>query len=106
ERGDYVPLPAAGRRAEHECAFARSAEGVTIVAAALRWFAGLLEERGPRLCIDDRWLEVPDGGPGWTDVLSGTSPTVVKRDGKCVLDWTELFGPLPVCLLITERASL
>jgi len=83
--GSYVPLHAAGRRADHAVAFVRGGEAVTIV-PRLVWGLG-----GDWA---DTRLPLPPGS--WHDVISGAA---VGSDRLA-----DLLGAFPVALLVRESA--
>jgi (1->4)-alpha-D-glucan 1-alpha-D-glucosylmutase len=101
--GDYRPLAAVGPKARHVVAFARVHQGMTVVAAATRLYAGLgaPPEQPP---IGGLWdgsevdLSSLPAGSRWLDVLSGR---VLQADGR-PLSLARLFAVLPVALLVLE----
>jgi (1->4)-alpha-D-glucan 1-alpha-D-glucosylmutase len=104
ERGAYVPLEAAGERADHVCAFARAHEGRTVVVAVGRWFTRL-ERRDPVLPVFD-WgdtrVSLPLSGR-CEDVLTGER-RAVGSPGEAVRV-AELFAGFPVALLVGDSAA-
>jgi (1->4)-alpha-D-glucan 1-alpha-D-glucosylmutase len=106
--GSYTPLRIGGRshKYQHVCAFARSAEGRTLVVAAPLLVATLM--RGalqPPIGADvwrEDWLTVPPAAH-YRDVLSGrVFEPVVNNGGGTVLPLREVFGALPVAALLSE----
>ncbi|QLL09669.1 malto-oligosyltrehalose synthase [Mycobacterium vicinigordonae] len=84
--GDYVPVPAAGRSADHVVAFRR---GPDILVAVTRWTVRLADAGW-----GDTVLPLPEGS--WTDRLTGamaSGPTSAAQ----------LFSDLPVVLMERDR---
>jgi (1->4)-alpha-D-glucan 1-alpha-D-glucosylmutase len=82
--GDYQPMRAIGKRAEHLLAFMRGGEAITIVP---RLVARVKGEWG------DTQLPLPVGQ--WRDVLTGRRHRRLAAPG-------DLFGGFPVALLVKE----
>jgi len=83
--GGYRPVPADGTRAEHLVAFGR---GQDVVVAVSRWTTRLTE-------WGDTTVTLAEGT--WTDRLSG-------RTHSGTVPAAELFGDLPVALLVSADA--
>jgi (1->4)-alpha-D-glucan 1-alpha-D-glucosylmutase len=104
--GSYTPLRTGGRahKYQHVCAFARSAEGRTLVVAAPVLIATLMRgvpqpPLGPEVWRDD-WLYVPPAAH-YRDVLTGeVIETIAQDGGSTVLPLREVFGSLPVAALL------
>jgi len=101
--GSYNPL----RGNQHVAAFARAADGHTLVIAAPVQIAtlmrgALVEPIGPEIWRDDR-LRIP-GEPGriYTDVFTGRALTAHPEDGKATLKLAEVFGDFPVAALLSS----
>lgn len=105
--GVYLPLGAAGERAEHVVAFARrhgADEALTVAPRlALRLAGG--EERPPVGALwGNTWLPLPhvDRGEHYRDRFTGANLVVGEHDGEPGLPLAELLAHFPVALL--ERA--
>ena len=103
ERGRYRPLEARGPHADHVVAYAREQGGVRLIAAALRWTAGLLDDArglvdGNRL--DGTSVELPPGAGPYRDLLAGEG-SAVEGNAPSV-QAGRLFGPLPVALWLSR----
>lgn len=99
-QGGYEPLIAAGPKADHICAFARSHEDEALLVAAARFPA--------RLDADPDWtgteIPWPQGmalGTRWCDLLSGE---VVERRAESV-SAEAVLGYLPVAVLVPDRGA-
>jgi (1->4)-alpha-D-glucan 1-alpha-D-glucosylmutase len=99
--GSYTPL----RGNQHVAAFARAAEGQTLVVAApiqLAILTGgmLVDPIGPDVWRDDS-LRIP-GEPGriYTDIFTGRALATRVEDGKPTLKLAEVFGVFPVAALL------
>jgi (1->4)-alpha-D-glucan 1-alpha-D-glucosylmutase len=103
--GAYRPLEASGERAEHVCAFARSAGEEVALVVAPRLLAGL----------SGRAERPPTGGPTWGGTWLGGPPEwaggrfrnwltgevlrATGRDGRAALPLAEVCATCPVALL-------
>ncbi len=100
-RGDYLPLPAEGERAEHALAFARRHGDEAVIAIAPRLVAGLTggDARFP-LGADwgDAQLPLPDdlAGHRWRDALTGEEFSAESG----ALPLARVLATLPVALLV------
>ena len=101
--GSYSPL----RGNQHVAAFARAADGQTLVIAAPVQIAtltngALIEPIGPDIWRDDS-LRVP-GEPGriYTDLFTGQTLATGTTDGKATLKLAEVFGEFPVAALLAS----
>ncbi|MBQ1075036.1 malto-oligosyltrehalose synthase [Micromonospora sp. C31] len=90
----YRPVHAEGCAAEHLIGFARGGHG-GVVALATRLPVRLAERGG----WADTVVPLPGGADGWVDVLTGAP---VRTSAPRVED---LFGHLPVALLVKERGT-
>jgi (1->4)-alpha-D-glucan 1-alpha-D-glucosylmutase len=99
----YDALYPTGPSAEQVIAFARGEGGRRLVVAVSRFSAGhTTAGRGPTEAQrwDGTWLPIPPDCPSrWTCALSGRSLQSTPQDGLRV---AELFGILPVALLLSE----
>jgi (1->4)-alpha-D-glucan 1-alpha-D-glucosylmutase len=98
--GDYVPLGVSGERAGHVCAFARSAEGVTLIVAVLKWFAGLAGEDRitPDLTrLSGTTIALPPNQHPFIDGLAGDT---VTQAGQVHVSASEMFATWPVAMWI------
>ncbi|HYW89840.1 MAG TPA: malto-oligosyltrehalose synthase [Chloroflexota bacterium] len=106
--GSYTPLRTGGRvhRVPHVCAFARSADGKTLVVVAPTLVATLtrgamVAPLGPEVWRDD-WLNVPPAAE-YRDVLSGQLLETITQDGgNTVLPLRDVFGQLPIAALLAS----
>jgi len=103
--GDYLPLDARGAKADHVCAFARTADGETAIVVVPRLVVGLTggKERPP-LGADvwgDTWIALPPDHAGrrYRDLFAGEELTVTGRDGTPALPLATLYAHFPVALL-------
>lgn len=99
DRGDYLPLPASGKRARNLFGFARRAEGKWCISAIPRFASQLSVTTRPPIGIRG-WLDsellLPQGAPRrWKNVITGQ--TILSRDGK--LPAHRVLEHFPVALL-------
>ncbi len=104
-RGDYVPLSADGRRAEHVVAFARRHAARTAIVVAPRLWATLLEAEGgplPRPQVwDDTHLQLPGellSGP-LRNLLDGEEIRAAPASDGARLPIADLLRNFPVAIL-------
>jgi (1->4)-alpha-D-glucan 1-alpha-D-glucosylmutase len=109
QRGEYIPLEAAGERARHLFAFARRHEGKTLVVAVPRLSAQLLQGE-PRMPVgQDIWqdtrIDLPPGcGTDFRNLLTGE---LLAAQEQGAFFAKHLFQNFPVALLVSgEFASL
>ena len=107
-RGSYVPLEAAGRRADNVVAFARKAGDEEAVVVAGRFFTRLgVGREGPLRLGAEAWgdaaLAPGDqlAGSRWRDLFTGRE--FDTRGGEKTLRLSEVLSPMPVALL--ERVT-
>jgi (1->4)-alpha-D-glucan 1-alpha-D-glucosylmutase len=106
-QGDYLPLGAAGERAEHAVAFARRHGGDELITVAprlpLRLAGGELRPPLGELW-GDAWLALPHAAEGarYRDRLTGTALVVEALDGTPGLRMSEALETFPVALLERE----
>ncbi|HYD42555.1 MAG TPA: malto-oligosyltrehalose synthase [Anaeromyxobacter sp.] len=93
--GDYVPLAATGRDADHVFAFARVRGAKAAVCAAPRLVLHALERNGGTLRLDGA-LPLPGLPRRWRDVVTGAHHT-----GEA-LPLAALYADFPVALLVSE----
>jgi (1->4)-alpha-D-glucan 1-alpha-D-glucosylmutase len=96
--GDYQPLEVAGDRSGHLCAFVRSREGMSLVAAVPRLIYQLYRE-GEAADWGASEIVLPPGG-GWRDVFTGR-----RLDWQDRVPAADLFADFPVCVLIRETVA-
>jgi (1->4)-alpha-D-glucan 1-alpha-D-glucosylmutase len=100
--GSYVPVPGAGDKAAHVCAFWRRHEDQALLAVAPRLIAQLAgEERfalGAATWGDTR-IELPEAATSLRDELTGRTHAVAEHAGKPTLRLAEVLDVLPVALL-------
>jgi (1->4)-alpha-D-glucan 1-alpha-D-glucosylmutase len=103
--GDYLPLVAAGERAEHAVAFARRHGGHELIVVAprlsLRLAGGELRPPVGELW-GDTWLALPhaEEGARYRDRLTGAALLVGSQDGAPCLRVSEALETFPVTLLV------
>ena len=108
--GCYLPLDVRGPAARHVFAFARVGEGGAVVAIATRLLFGLSGGDGARIGDPATWdgtrvaLPWQHAAGGWREVLSGRR-LPQSEDVAAALELSELFGPLPLALLVAERGE-
>ncbi|HYE14444.1 MAG TPA: malto-oligosyltrehalose synthase [Pyrinomonadaceae bacterium] len=99
QRGEYVPLPARGRRERNVVAFARKYETGEALAVASRFFTQLgVGESGPLRLGAEAWGDTAletEGGGRFRDVFTGREFEAVG-DALAV---AQVLSPLPVALL-------
>ncbi|MBI2312333.1 MAG: malto-oligosyltrehalose synthase [Betaproteobacteria bacterium] len=102
--GDYVPIKAAGERADHVCAFARTKGANTSITVAPRLVARLLGgdmtlPLGTEAWRDTR-IDVPwAAGQAYRNVLTGEILAPEPRNGTHALPLWQLLRLFPVALL-------
>jgi (1->4)-alpha-D-glucan 1-alpha-D-glucosylmutase len=104
ERGEYVPLGVTGEQAEHVCAFARRADGVTIVVAVGRWFTKLLPADGTWPSAPLAWGNTRAAVPAGRYVSAFDGRALVVQDAGA--DLAELFAGYPAALLVADDSSI
>ncbi|SOD40019.1 malto-oligosyltrehalose synthase [Nitrosovibrio sp. Nv4] len=103
--GDYVPLKAHGRRAEHVCAFARHHGNETLLVVVPRLFDKLIREHGQfpvgEALWAGTWLELPPDSlhEKWTNVLTGETFTGQRPREERGLELAQIFRTFPYALL-------
>jgi (1->4)-alpha-D-glucan 1-alpha-D-glucosylmutase len=97
--GDYLPLAVTGPAAGHVLAFARHAEGVTVITAVLRHSARLAFAGDDAGWADTR-IELPLAAQAgrWSDSL-GNQVHTAEQDGLAA---AAVFAQAPVALLVPE----
>ena len=107
DAGDYRPVEARGRYAEHLCAFARVRAPRSVLTVVPRLLArrGVDELPLGRGYWDDTWLEVPYApGTGLRNVLTGERTAVSAMQGRTGVAAGDVLASLPVALLEGEAA--
>jgi (1->4)-alpha-D-glucan 1-alpha-D-glucosylmutase len=107
DAGDYRPVEARGRYAEHLCAFARVRAPRSVLTVVPRLLArrGVDELPLGRSYWDDTWLEVPYApGTGLRNVLTGERTAVSAMQGRTGVAAGDVLASLPVALLEGEAA--
>ena len=107
DAGDYRPVEARGRYAEHLCAFARVRASRSVLTVVPRLLARRGADELPlgRGYWDDTWLEVPSApGTGLRNVLTGERITVSAMQGRTGVAAGDVLASLPVALLEGEAA--
>ncbi|HXC60850.1 MAG TPA: hypothetical protein VN645_16150, partial [Steroidobacteraceae bacterium] len=106
DAGAYVPLSVEGSQAAHLCAFARVTPHSAIIVVVSRWAATLMQGAvAPPLgaAWDDARISLPAEVPvgEYIDVFTGHTLLLgASTDAGRTLKAHELFGTLPVCVLI------
>lgn len=105
--GDYLPLPAAGARANHLVAFERRCEGHRIIVLAGRYFAVLFNNGEPRFPCPGSWtdtvVEAPVAGRGrFRELLTDSVVAGERRGGLLSLPVAPLLGRFPAAVLVGE----
>ena len=103
--GDYQPLAAAGSRADHVFAFARTSGARHAIVAVPRLVAGLSRDAEPplgeRTWCDTR-VAAPAGAPRcYRQVFTGTCVPVVDDGGSRSMRAADLFSAFPIAFLET-----
>lgn len=94
--GAYEPLEAAGARAEHVVAFARTLDDGAVVVAAPRLVSALGDDPGGAWDWGDTSVPLPRG-QRWRNVLTGA-----ELEASDAVTAAALFGGFPVALLVRE----
>ncbi len=95
EKGEYIPLEAAGTRSEHVIAFARRFLNTMIIVVVSRFVAKVLSS--PGMTFEDMWEDtmviVPESSEGATfrNVLTGEELARTRRQGFSGLACSGLF---------------
>jgi len=102
-KGGYEPLEASGARAEHVVAFQRRGAGAVLVVAVGR----LLGKTGAASLDPQLWQDttVAAAPGGYRDVLTGRAIEAVASEHGGTLRMNEVFGDLPVGVLVGTPAS-
>jgi (1->4)-alpha-D-glucan 1-alpha-D-glucosylmutase len=109
QKGEYLPLDAMGRRADHICAFARRIGDRSAIIAVPRFFARLISEPDGlplgRQVWEDSFLVVPiaEAGARYRNIYTGEVMTIVDCENAHAIYLSDLFEHFPVALL--ERVS-
>jgi (1->4)-alpha-D-glucan 1-alpha-D-glucosylmutase len=107
EKGEYIPLEAAGARSGHVIAFARRFLNTMIIVVVPRFIAKVLSS--PGMTFEDMWEDtmviVPEVSDEVTfrNVFTGEEVARTRRQGFSGLACSGLFRNLPVALLETGR---
>src|SRR5208337_4572414 len=96
-QGGYEPLIAAGPKADHVCAFARSHEEDSLLVVAAR-FPARLEADPDWTGTEIPWPQEAGRGTRWRDLLSGE---IVERRGEAV-GAEAVLGLLPIAVLVPD----
>jgi maltooligosyltrehalose synthase len=107
--GGYAPLRAAGRASasQHVAAFARGADGQSLIVAAPVLMATLMRGAlAPPIGADvwrDDWLPVPaEVGRAYCDLFSGQILKTELIDGRAGVRLRDVFGNQPVAALLAD----
>ncbi len=102
ERGEYLPLSAAGKQKESLFAFARRHENEWVLAVVPRLLSrvvGVEEMPLGRSAWTTTSIGLPPGSPlEWHDVITGQSLRARKRSSQMFLRVADLFRAFPVAL--------
>ena len=99
-QGGYEPLIAAGPKADHICAFARSHEDEALLVAAAR-FPARLEADRDWTGTEIPWPQEVARGTRWRDLLSGG---IIERRGES-LGAEAVLGYLPIAILVPDGGA-
>ena len=105
EKGEYLPLPAAGHTQRNVVAFARHWRSRWAITIVPRFCAGLV--RPGKLSVDtplwrDDFIAIPDGAPRqWRNVFSRT---IFTAQAGQRLRLADVFKAFPVALLINTNS--
>lgn len=104
--GAYLSLATTELRKDHLCAFARHADGITLVVVAPRWFSRLIPAPSRELPLGDTvWgntmIEAPNLAVGMRglNILTGETVEVTQANNVPKLSASALFTSFPVALL-------
>lgn len=107
--GGYIPLVAAGEKAEHLCAYARTAGGMSLVIVVSRWAAtlsgGVPQPPLGEPAWHDTALLLPETLPQgrYIDAFTGREFRFGGGAGEQRLDVAPLLAVLPVCALAHQE---
>jgi (1->4)-alpha-D-glucan 1-alpha-D-glucosylmutase len=105
DSGAYVPLAAAGEKADHVCAFARQAGGRAILVVAPRLVFGLTggvevlpigQEIWRETCVE---LPGTHAGVVFRNVLTEETVVATEKNGRAILRLSEILRSFPVAVL-------
>ena len=106
-KGGYHPLDALGEAKMRVVAFARIHNGQTMITAAARLVSGWMGPDGSTMPVgstvwSDLVLDLGTSGTSrrWRDILTDRTIEVRKSDGLATLPLGEVFGTLPIALLV------
>ncbi len=108
--GRYVPLDVRGPAARHVVAYARVLGRETVVVIATRLLFGLTGGDEARICDPATWagtlVSMPwrREGMGWRDAIAGRR-IPPRSQGPAALPLAEVFGPLPLALLVRDNGG-
>ena len=107
--GAYLPLAVTGAQADHAVAFARQANGRTVITIANRWFATLLgdEKRLPvgEAVWTDTGIELPDPAAAWENLFTGETVRPDATGDKPRLSLARTLACFPVALLVPAEVG-
>ncbi|MFC2042019.1 malto-oligosyltrehalose synthase, partial [Chloroflexota bacterium] len=105
QRGNYLPLKAAGEKQEYVCAFMRSYRGAQALIAVPRLFTKLnkagVPPVGEQVWGDGRILLPKSAPKNWLNALIGN--TIRANVDGSALSTAAIFGSLPIALLIPYK---
>jgi (1->4)-alpha-D-glucan 1-alpha-D-glucosylmutase len=106
EQGEYLPLNAAGDKADHVCAFARRLGSASLIVVVPRFLTRLMPGNESMVLDEAPWqdthLVLPDAGRAtryrniFTDEIIGAEP---QQEGKQGLALAGIFASFPVALM-------
>ena len=109
EQGEYLPLNAAGEKADHVCAFARRLGSATIIIVVPRFLTRLIPGNESMALGEAPWedthLVLPEAEREtryrniFTDEIIGAEP---KQEGKQGLALTSIFASFPAALMAKQ----
>ncbi|MDI6854643.1 MAG: malto-oligosyltrehalose synthase [Deltaproteobacteria bacterium] len=109
QKGNYIPVDAAGPQKGKVVAFARRLEDAWILAAAPRLVSDLVKRNkaplGPKVWGETA-LSLPQQAPdAWHNVLTGEVVEVSRKGGAGALALGDVFASFPTALLFSVPAS-
>ncbi|MGZ4999519.1 MAG: hypothetical protein ACXV7F_04405, partial [Methylomonas sp.] len=107
-KGDYLPLEAAGYKAEHICAYRWQHEGQILIVIVGRWFAQLETDQDAQAFLwRNTRIAVPDTLEAmvFRNLFSGTTIRVHAVDSGRYLIVDEILKHFPVALLVSDAGK-
>lgn len=111
ESGEYIPLPAAGSRSDHVCAFARRSEKKCAIVCVPRFLSKLVfgENALPQgtAVWEDTHLILPDlpAGVHYYNIFTGQQLLPGKHNGDSVINLSRALEEFPVAVLERQLSN-